>query len=88
MPASPVHPLLVDEELARRLWGVSGNPGETALRELHKNIAAAVAKAPNFPQQPLALSLPAFDAGKVGCLLRYRVLGHTAGLCLNLADDA
>lgn len=87
LPASPVHPLLVNEALAQRLWGVSGNPDARALGELHERIAAAVARTPEFPKQPLALQLPAHDTGEVDCLLRYRVLGHTAGLCLDSADD-
>ncbi|TVM16344.1 hypothetical protein DPQ33_12005 [Oceanidesulfovibrio indonesiensis] len=85
-PTSPLHSVLVNKELGRSLWGTDELPGEPELERFHAQIADALARAEGFPHEPAVLTLPAHRSGKdVRCELRYKPLGHVAGLCLDFA---
>lgn len=85
-PGSPLHNVLVERRLAREVWGTDELPGEPALDQIHARIMDAVAISERFPHEPAVLQLSAHGRpdAYVRCVLRYSLLGHVAGLCLEL----
>lgn len=85
-PGSPLHNVFVERRLGRELWGSDELPGEPALDQLHARILDAVAISEGFPHEPAIFQLPAHGRpdASVRCVLRYSLLGHVAGLCLEL----